>query len=349
MTVVPKHCRYLSLKLYEVLEDTGLSVENRDLKKATTTAEEILHTVVLNKDYSLRIFGSQMEGTYTLGMKSDHDQVCVLTDIPLICNISNPNPPNCLLLVQDSQTPAGYAKLQYVQDGMPLFGENVENHSILQQVESYGMLQSKLDRKNRLVCSFEFPDEAMDELERHGPALASTETVGPNASQSLDTVIGIYGNMWPECASEWLTRDRPYNWPSPEVIEECKALGFIVVPVGHPHSAEQDLLWRLSFSHQERNFVTQFNSTQYKCYVTLKLIKKDIILRIMQTESLSSYHCKTCMFYMIENTPASFWLPDNLLQCILSCLKLFQYGLKWVFAPIISFLPRTCLTDTFMG
>ena len=34
-----------------------------------------------------------------------------------------------------------------------------------------------------------------------------------------------------------------------------------------------------------------------------KLIKRDVLYKRMQTESLTSYHLKTCILYLVENTP----------------------------------------------
>ena len=50
--------------------------------------------------------------------------------------------------------------------------------------------------------------------------------------------------------------------------------------------------------------VTQLSSVQFKCFILLKMINKKIVLRQVP-HSLSSYHIKTCMFYMLENTLAS--------------------------------------------
>ena len=94
--------------------------------------------------------------------------------------------------------------------------------------------------------------------------------------------------------------------------------------MGHPLSYEQYGQWRLSFSHQERLLVELFNSVQLQCYMLLKLIKRDILPYFIKDETLSSYHCKTCMFYMIESTPNDFWRPENLLTCVDACLNLLQ-------------------------
>ena len=135
-----------------------------------------------------------------------------------------------------------------------------------------------------------------------------------------DDVRAFRSYTWPDCASEWLLRERHYNWPSQEQIDKCKTLGCFFVQVGHPNSPEKHLQWRLSFSLQERLLVTDFNSVQLKCYILLKMIKKERIHKYLGKKSLTSYHFKTCMLYMIENTPAGFWTEENLLFCLRHCL-----------------------------
>ena len=152
-------------------------------------------------------------------------------------------------------------------------------------------------RNNRLVCSFEPSTKTRLLGKRHGPAL-STEKVASFAA--TDTVLALQCRSWPVCASEWLIRYRPFNFPSSDQIDICKAMGCLFVPVGHPDSDEQDLLSRVSFSHQERSFVTDFNSVQLKCYTFLKMIKKNELIVTKIPDSLSSYHLKTCMLYNIE-------------------------------------------------
>ena len=95
--------------------------------------------------------------------------------------------------------------------------------------------------------------------------------------------------------------------------------------IGPPNSEEQHLMWRISYSHQERMFVTDFNSVQLKCYVLLKIIKKEKIASHIP-QSLTSYHLKTCMLFLKETTPVSFWRPDNLLGCVTVSLKVL---LQW--------------------
>ena len=142
-----------------------------------------------------------------------------------------------------------------------------------------------------------------------------------------DWVMTLESSNLPECTDAWFSRERNFSWPSRNTLEQCKTMGCLLVPVGHPLSDERHLQWGLSRTKQERKLVTEVNSTQLKCHVLLKLIKKDIIYKIVKQDSLTSYHLKTCMFYMIENTSTCFWVPENLTRCVESCLQLIK---MWV-------------------
>ena len=131
-------------------------------------------------------------------------------------------------------------------------------------------------------------------------------------------MLALQCRSWPACASEWTTRYRSFNLPSPEQIEKCKTFGCLFVSVGYLDSAEQELLWRVSFSHHEKSRVTNFNSVQLRCYTKNKLIVPQF------TESVTTYHLKTCMLYLTENTPNSLWKPSNLLACLFMSLKIIS-------------------------
>ncbi|MEW8545296.1 MAG: hypothetical protein AB2693_17375, partial [Candidatus Thiodiazotropha sp.] len=105
-----------------------------------------------------------------------------------------------------------------------------------------------------------------------------------------------------------------------------KTLGCFFVQIGHPTSDDKHLQWRLSFSLQERLLVTSFNSVQLKCYILLKMIKKKMIRKKLGGKYLTSYHLKTCVLYMMENSPAEFWTQENLLVCLQQCLhQMLEY------------------------
>ena len=307
----------LSRRLYRILEDTGASTTFRGMNVKFKTTAEILTSVwssmFLNTAVSHYCFGSSFEGTTTPGLNSDIDLVHVPEFFPVVTSIADAQQYlNSLLLVQDSYTPAGYCKLQWVIHGVPV---TLPQPCML---PSSGPLQGNAEDR------FLFSLDPMLGLPRHGPAATIKAT---RSNDALDVVSAVRCHTWPDCAFEWLVRERHYNWPSREQIDKCKTLGCFFVKVGHPDSIEKQLQWRLSFSLQERLLVTDFNSVQLKCYILLKMIKKERIHKYLGEKSLTSYHFKTCMLYMIENTPAEFWTEENLLLCLQHCL---HQMLVWV-------------------
>ena len=276
-----------------------------------------------NASFDMNVFGSSYEGTTTYNLRSDVDLVYLFRGVPVVIDPAHHPVGTCLLLVQDQTIPAGYCKLQLVQNGNPLFGHHATIPSNL-----YRMIPTWIkffpDKNNRLTCSFDSSDAICgNNLRRHGPAL-STDDIG--TAVAVDFVLGAFKcSSWPPSSSEWLTRHRRYKWPTSQMLDLCKTFGCLFVAVGHPDSDEEHLLWRVSFSYQERFLVTHFNSVQLKCYVLLKIIKKEIV-ESQIPDSLSSYHLKTCILYLIENTSAEFWRPANLLCCIISVLKIL---LQW--------------------
>ena len=316
---VPDYYKPLSLKLCRVLDDAGASVEVRNLMTQEYDAGEILETLICKPKFSAHVFGSAYEGTQTRGMESDVDSVYVNEDIPVVTKVREDLRRICLLLVQDQDTPAGYAKLQFVENGIPVTGAKPAHHnkSAFIPDEMYCVC---VDKINRHVCMFDPPKDTLDGFAgRHGPAL--TQIKNKHVSDK-DVLFAFKCQSMPDCVSEWFSRERRHNYPPETFKIACENMGCFFVPIGHPASDEKKIQWRMSFSDQERLLVTNFNSVQLKCFILLKLVKKEIIYHFMKQESLTSYHCKTCMLYVIENTPEDLWKPENLLACFISCLKL---------------------------
>ena len=91
-----------------------------------------------------------------------------------------------------------------------------------------------------------------------------------------------------------------------------------------------------------------FNSVQLKCFVLMKILKDEVINKKVKEKILTSYHCKTCMLYMVETTPMDFWIPKNLLKCLQVCLlKLWQWA-KRKRCPNY-FIPKENMFDKLAG
>ena len=318
---VPAYYRPLSLRLFSVMDDIGASEDVRKVRMESSVTSEILNTVNRQPEMSVYSFGSRADGSTTEGVKSDLDTVVIFNNLPVVTDPSEHPVGTSLLLIQDATTPAGYCKLQLVQDGVPQYGDVPDADPFPDQWYR-NRLQCASDLNNRVVCFFA---KELTKLfdQRHGPAVTSKATT---VKLSQDIVFAGECDDNTNIILKWLTRARNFNWPTDDILQVCKTLGCLFVPVGHPHSEDHEQQWRISLSHQEKLLVTQFNSVQLKCFILLKMIKKGIILQ-SNADSLSSYHIKTCMLFLIENTPSKFWKPENLLVCISLCLRKL---LKWV-------------------
>ena len=293
------------------MEDLGATIETRKIKMEAATSYEISRTIAV-APYSMYIFGSAYEGTSTKGLQPDFDVALILPDMPVITDIANCTSSNSYLLVSDEQP--GYVRLQLVHNGDVQWERCPEV-----DVDKYHHLSVDMNNRVCLIQKLDSEDLILTEMYRmEGPAIHFDAVKGLPSS---DSVVALSCTDWPDCAQEWLSRTRIHGWPSKELIQQCKSFGFIVVSACHPASDEKQFQWRISFSHQERLLVTQFNSVQLKCYILLKIIKKELIKQYIKEDTLTSYHLKTCMLYILENTPSELWVPENLVGCLIMCLR----------------------------
>ena len=320
---VPAYYRPLSLRLFSVMDGIIASEDVRKVRMESSVTREILWTVYSQPEMSVYHFGSQADGTTTLGMKSDLDTVYIFHNLTVVTDPSEHPVGTSLLLIQDATIPAGYCKLQLLQDGVPQYGD-VHDADPYPDERCRRWLQFIADTDNRLVCCFTPSDSELGDYDqRHGPAMTRNAST---VYMSHDFVHAVECNNTSHFIHNWLNRTRKFDWPTGDILQICKTAGCLFVPVGHPHSEDHEQQWRISLSHQEKLLVTQFNSVQFKCFILLKMISKEIIHKFV-ADSLSSYHIKTCMFSVIENTPCEFWKPENLLVCISLCLRKL---LEWV-------------------
>ena len=281
--------------------------------------EEIIGTSLclmpgFDSPFSIHTVGSSYEGTKTEGMNSDIDQISLI-NVPVFTNETEADSNTSLLIVEDETTAPGYVKLQ------PIVKDETDNKDAL-----FDKLVETLTDKNQSpvikLKESEIPKYMFGK--RHGPAFTA-----PESSEKIDQdyVFAFRHKDMPDCFQHWYTRKRRSHWPTKRLMKACESLGCLFVHVGHRRSDEFELEWRMSFSFQERLLVISLNSVQLKCLILLKMIKKDIVQKYTECEAFTSYHCKTCMFYMVETTPPEFWTPYNLLNCLVSCLTLLM---KWL-------------------
>ncbi|KAK3587131.1 hypothetical protein CHS0354_006773 [Potamilus streckersoni] len=320
---IPEHYEDVSLKLTEVLDAIGLREDLRWQRINTWLQIEELDRIhaesIYDIDARMYCFGSQPEATTTPQLLSDIDRVhlyrkyVVLHDLRFW--VPSLDTKKSLLMVTDESTPSGYVKLQLLHSDAPIPVRNYQNIMFHIDTEGRSVLYNGFFR-----AIFKY---FLNHVDSHGPAITTLMN-----GLSCDMVVAIPCRYWPDEVSRRMSTARiNYNWPTKRMMDVIKQTPVLLVPVGQRSSPQQHLEWRLSFSFAEKLLMMQFNSTQYKCYVMLKFIKKTFI-NVHDVENvLTSYHCKTCMFYLIVDTPASLWQPNNLMLCMDLCLKLL---LSWV-------------------
>lgn len=143
----------------------------------------------------------------------------------------------------------------------------------------------------------------------HGPA--QTQTMSGRCDVDRVECLSI---PWPPCACEWVTRDRPSNFPPRDFI--CRSRNAHVVPTGYKGSWDPNAEWRFSFSLLELDLVYMWPTKTSKCYVLLKLMKKAIASQLPHLEeTLCSYHLKTLLFWLTEEMGLTYWIDSQLEDC----------------------------------
>ncbi|KAK3581602.1 hypothetical protein CHS0354_017461 [Potamilus streckersoni] len=311
---IPYYYKDVSLRLMRVLDTTGLREDVRWKRINMWLQCEELYNLANGTQSKIlyNFFGSQAEATTTGMLNADIDVLSYFMDISVLQDLQNwRHSRKTFLMIIDDTTPPGYVKLQAIRDDQPIAVRHIQNSFLT------------LDRYGQSVLCNSIP-YYKDNLanEHHGPAITKTYF----SFISVDRVIAFRCFTWPYTASGWITRQRAHNWPSRETVSIIQQSGALLVPVGHKESDYKHVEWRISLSYGEKVLVWQFNHTQYKCYVLLKMINKYFIKPKFGENAVTSYHWKTCMFWMIESTPAALWQPQNVLICIdLSLRKLCTF------------------------
>ncbi|XP_066599846.1 uncharacterized protein [Prorops nasuta] len=134
---------------------------------------------------------------------------------------------------------------------------------------------------------------------------------------------------WPECAEEWLERDR--RWPTMDDVKKIKDFGCYVIPEGfQPKKGDnpiQELEWQLSFPASERYLETCMSPGQTHVYLTALLLHKTFMRPVFDTVfGVTSAHIKNRLFWMIEESgenggKALDWSESRTGELLLRLLK----------------------------
>ena len=133
-----------------------------------------------------------------------------------------------------------------------------------------------------------------------------------------DFVYSVKCAFWPEIAKPWIVRERPFDFPSPELCQEIASHGVHLVCKSYP-SGDDRLTWRLSFSEAEIKLVSMRSAKQKLVYFIFKSIFYEQLKSVCDetTESsLSSYHVKTVMMWACEKRALEFWEKNSYYICL---------------------------------
>lgn len=254
----------------------------------------------------------------------EHDYDTIECDrIPVIEDITKADRDQIsLLIIREPYTHDSYVKLQIVRGSEPCTSIHLP---LLHNIFTKDRL--KIDELGRILLC-DLPAEIFGNLFSRNKNKPATKAKYP-FDVSCDFVSSYRCISWPKVAREWLLRKRMYGWPSKDTIQKFESFGCFVVKKGHPHSPDTDSEWRISFSLQERNLMFNLTDVQHKCYVVLKILNRDII----QLKHISSFHWKTCLFYVIEENDKNCWKNELLFHSVILCVKQMLSWVRCGFCP----------------
>ena len=233
----------------------------------------------------------------------------------------SPTSEKSVLYLCTEHTPPGFALLRCIK-----LSVNPLLHMSIEYANGERYISSNLMAAN--MFSFNLADHpfypSIPEYTKHfkakrqGPSFEhcfAPENLDPIGT---DYVPCIHCAFWPNDASEWVERPRPFGWPTTQDVSSIVNFGCHLVAIGHHNSRTRSLEWRISFSLAERLLVWSFNHVQIQCYAIMKIILKEFVKVNCNPHNqvLCSYFIKTFLFWEYERNNLSFWQENNLRECI---------------------------------
>ena len=278
---------------------------------------------LLNNTY---FTGSKSEGLDLPGSDEDYmydinktHRIRVIQSVDEKTNFSHNN---SIFVMSTENVRPGFVLLKHVPPSTlhPFIHQSSRNNN------GVWYLSSDLFVHNSMLCRLQNKLDMDGLIQRQGPSMETWTLLQDRSESGTDLVPSIHCAFWPKEASEWVQRQRHFEWPTSPVISSIIDFGFHLVPVGHPNSDSKLMEWRISFSVAERTLVWSFNHVQMQCYAVMKIILKEFIKVNCspQNQVLCSYFIKTFLFWKYESTEVRFWRADNLRECIKYLLSEFS-------------------------
>jgi len=232
MTSYKKSQEEFSHDVYEAFQAIGVTSDMIHRRRHDHLLEETMITIgfkLLGYTGSSFIVGSQVEGSTTIGMLSDTDQVHRRDNIQVVLKLGTWQTGKVnLLAFKDETTPPQFYKLCRLQptpDGRQEYMRDLIDETDV--VDEQGRV---------LVCNTVFDND----LKRVHETMGKGEVVkhGPSRSYSdkYDNVLAFSCHDLPEECESLFTRSRPGHWPKSETLEYARQCPVFFIPQGHPHS-----------------------------------------------------------------------------------------------------------------
>ncbi|XP_052776939.1 uncharacterized protein LOC128214486 [Mya arenaria] len=325
----PEGKQAMSLRLSKVLGNIGVNRKMVIVRRKTRLIMEKLETVYNNscRGYTVQInyFGSQSEGTTTLGMESDIDKFCNDTETPVLLELSDWQPGRIwsLLVLKNENSPPQHCNLQMLRPDRPL-PVTLDN---LIPVEMKNDIEVDID--GRLLLK----NTRLDELTR---AYGKNEYIikGPSRSvvKGYDIVYALSCTRRPDECVYLFRRPRPGHWPRPAILEKARKTQTYFVQQGYSESYHKQLEWRITTPSIDRLLMFDLNMIKLKVYTFLKVLRITYF-KPMFGDRLSTFHFKTAFFFTVETYPPVIWKKNNLLQCVIYCLTTFERWCRIHYCP----------------
>ncbi|KAL5005032.1 hypothetical protein ScPMuIL_018488 [Solemya velum] len=319
-----------STNIIDRLNNIGLCYEDIQWRrKMWKYVQTILnwHNIRSNVMLECRFLGSMIEGTGLRNLGSDSDIMICNKQCRVIHRKSDWvfNPHVITLLVDVAGVPPGYCILKAMAINIPSFVNSFKDDDNIPFNDS----SSIIPNHQYLRCDHVF-------CQLNGPAIGF-ELEG--VSYGMDLVHCFY-TSWPLDTKEWIERCRPSDFPPRNFIHSAKEKPAHIVSVGHKASIYQAIEWRFSFASLELEIIQMWPTEAVQCYFVLKLVKDYINTRLnISPHVLSSYHMKTLMLWLVEETGIEYWQQHCLMECVkFSLRRLFT----WV---ICSCIPHYVLRE----
>ena len=259
-------------------------------------------------------FGSQSEGTTTPGLQSDIDTLVTKNDVNIMYTMDDWKQGSInYLMVRDVTTAAQHYMLQAIGSDLPL--PVIYTDDPYHETDSQGrVLLSNLCVVNEFGLIFS--NIGLPHI-RSGPSNSPFD--------DMDNVEAFVCKTLPPEILSWFNHDRHGYWPPTDVFEAARHCPCYLVPDGHHASVNKHLEWRITPNLIERILMFSTNLVQRKCLVVLKMLKKEILATVIPAShvrcKLTTFHCKTALFFTLEKTPPSVWKKQCLVECIVRCLQ----------------------------